>query len=184
MKSFLQKIVYIILIFKSPRNNLTLLMFNIKKYSGLYKILIFSKMPDLICCNKWTTPKRSQIWTRVLWIVFGRHHWEHFGKSFCPLECFWAILKDMFRVYLPAHLFSLFFFFLIFFFYFWLCWVFVAARGLSLAVASGCYSLLWCAGFSLRWLLLLQSTGSRCAGFSSCGSRALERRLSSCVARA
>ena len=31
------------------------------------------------------------------------------------------------------------------------------------------YSLLWCAGFSLRWLLLLQSTGSRCAGFSSCG---------------
>lgn len=45
MKSFLQKIVYIILVFKSPGNNLTLL-------SGLCKILIFSKMPDLICCNK------------------------------------------------------------------------------------------------------------------------------------
>ena len=27
---------------------------------------------------------------------------------------------------------------------------------------------MWCTGFSLRWLLLLQSTGSRCAGFSSC----------------
>ena len=39
------------------------------------------------------------------------------------------------------------------------------------------------AGFSLWWLLLLQSTGSRCAGFSSCGSRTLERRLSSCGAR-
>ena len=26
--------------------------------------------------------------------------------------------------------------------------------------------------FSLRWLLLLRSMGSRCAGFSSCGSRA------------
>ena len=27
-------------------------------------------------------------------------------------------------------------------------------------------------GFSLRWLLLLQRTGSRQAGFSSCGTRA------------
>ena len=25
-------------------------------------------------------------------------------------------------------------------------------------------------GFSSRWLLLLRSTGSRCAGFSSCGT--------------
>ena len=43
---------------------------------------------------------------------------------------------------------------------------------------------MWCAGFSLRWLLLLRSTGSRHTGFSRCGSRALERRLSSCGARA
>ena len=35
-----------------------------------------------------------------------------------------------------------------------------------------------CGGFSL------QSTGSRRSGFSSCGSRALEHRLSSCGARA
>ena len=49
----------------------------------------------------------------------------------------------------------------ILFFFFWLCWVFVAARGLSLVAASGGYSSLRCAGFSLRWLLLLQSTGSR-----------------------
>ena len=69
-------------------------------------------------------------------------------------------------------------------FYFWLCWVFVAVRGLSLVVASGGYSSLRCAGFSLRWLLLLQSTGSRRMGFSSCStwSRALERRPSSCGA--
>ena len=63
-----------------------------------------------------------------------------------------------------------FFFFLInLFIYFWLCWVFVAC-GLSLVAVSGGYPLLRCAGFSLRWLLLLQSTGSRCTGFSSCGS--------------
>ena len=38
-----------------------------------------------------------------------------------------------------------------------------------------------CTGFSLRWLLLLWSTGSRHTGFSSCGTRTLEHRLSSCV---
>ena len=55
--------------------------------------------------------------------------------------------------------------------------------GFSLVAASGGYSLLWCAGFSVRWLLLLLSTGwSR--GLSSCGSQALERRLSSCGTRA
>ena len=76
-----------------------------------------------------------------------------------------------------------FFFFFLKFIYFWLCWVFIAARGLSLVVASGGYSLLRCKGFSLWWLLLLQSTGSRRAGFNSCGLWALELRLSSCGAR-
>ena len=55
-------------------------------------------------------------------------------------------------------------------FYFWLHWVFVAACGLSLVVASRGYSSLQSTGFSLRWLLLLQSTGSRCVGFSSCST--------------
>ena len=68
------------------------------------------------------------------------------------------------------------------FIYFGLCWVFVAVRGLSLVAAGGGYYSLRCAGFSLRWLLLLRSTGSRRAGFSSCGWRTLERRLSSCGA--
>ena len=48
----------------------------------------------------------------------------------------------------------------------------------------GCVgSSLLCVGFSLWWLLLLQSMALGCEGFSSCGSRALERRLSSCGAR-
>ena len=45
-------------------------------------------------------------------------------------------------------------------------------------------SSLQCAGCSLWWLLLLRSTGSRHVGFGSCGSRALECRLSSYGARA
>ena len=58
----------------------------------------------------------------------------------------------------------------ILFIYFWLCWVFVAARMLSLVATSGGYSSLQCAGFSLWWLLLVRSTGSRRVGFSSCGT--------------
>ena len=53
-----------------------------------------------------------------------------------------------------------------------LLWAFVAARGLSLVAVSGGYFLLWCMGFSLWWLLLLWSMGSRHVGFCSCGSRA------------
>ena len=63
-----------------------------------------------------------------------------------------------------------FYLFIYLFIYFWLRWVFVAARGLSLVVVSGRYSSLRCAGFSLRWRLLLRSTGSRCMGFSSCST--------------
>ena len=80
---------------------------------------------------------------------------------------------------------------LILFIYFWLHWVFVAARWLSLVAESGGYSSLRCAGFSLRWLLLLRSMGSRAQAsvvvarrLSSCGSWALEHRLSSCGTQA
>ena len=50
------------------------------------------------------------------------------------------------------------------FIYVWLHWVFAAVLGLSLVAASRGYYSLWWAGFSLQWLLLLQSTGSRRAG--------------------
>ena len=71
-----------------------------------------------------------------------------------------------------------------FFFFFWLHWVFVAVCRLPLVAVSGGYFSWRCVGFSLRWLLLLWSTGSRHAVFSSCGSRALEHRLSSRSAQA
>ena len=79
-----------------------------------------------------------------------------------------------YEVYVNCCYFLLLFLFL--FIYFWLCWVFVAACRLSLVAASGGYPSLW-------WLLLLWSTGSRHAGFHSCGSQALECWLRSCGAR-
>ena len=63
--------------------------------------------------------------------------------------------------------------------------LFLAALGLRCCARafSSCgeqgYSSLWCTGFSLQWLLLLRSTGSRHAGFGSCGLRVLDYRLSS-----
>ena len=51
---------------------------------------------------------------------------------------------------------------------------------LLLGLSSSFHKLLWCARFSLQGLLLLRSTGSRHAGFSSCDSQALEHSLSSC----
>ena len=60
--------------------------------------------------------------------------------------------------------------------------VFVAVHGLFLVVASGGYSLLWCTGFSLCWLLFVVEHGLEVCGLSSCGLQALERRLSSCGA--
>ena len=44
--------------------------------------------------------------------------------------------------------------------HFWWWQAFTAVCGLSLAAVSGGYSALRCTGFSLRWRLLLQSTGS------------------------
>ena len=67
---------------------------------------------------------------------------------------YWSYDNSMLNFFLILLLFILFI-------YFWLRWVFAAVRGLFLAAVSGGYSSLWCAGFSLQWRLLLQSTGSR-----------------------
>ena len=59
--------------------------------------------------------------------------------------------------------------FLLFYKFIYFIYLFLAARGLSLVAVSQGYSSLRCAGFSLWWLLLLWSTGSRRPGFSGCG---------------
>ena len=55
-----------------------------------------------------------------------------------------------------------------FFLFFWLCRIFFAACEFSLVAESGGFSSLWCTGFSLQWLLLEWSTGSRHPDSSSC----------------
>ena len=82
---------------------------------------------------------------------------------------FWKSLK--WQYYIDFFLRGIFLFYINLFIYLWLHWVFIAVRSLSLAAVSGGYSSLRCVGFSLWWLLLLRSMGSRRAGFSSYGMR-------------
>ena len=63
-------------------------------------------------------------------------------------------------------------------FNFWLHRVFAAASGLSLVAASGGYSSLQSASFSLQWLLLWWSMSSGCRGFSGSGAWAQQPWLS------
>ena len=100
--------------------------------------------------------------------------WNHTGFSDRPLSLSNMHLKfvHIFSWFDSSFLFFFFNFLNFYLFYFCLCWVFAGVPRLSLFAASGGYSSLWCVGFSLRWLLLLRSTGSRHAGFSSCGTQA------------
>ena len=134
---------------------------------------------------------RKQI-SAFLRMGWGRE-WREGGRNYKEAQGnFWGDVHyldsgdDFTGVYICQNLSKLLtlMFFLYKFIYFWLYWVFVAARGLSLVATSGGYSSLFCVGFSLWWLPLLRSSGSRRADFSSCGTWALERRLSSCGARA
>ena len=101
------------------------------------------------------------------WVI--RVIWVTSVSTYSPLLMFPSQWRDTYQSN------TLFFFFLINLFiylFIWLRWVFVAVHGLSIVSASRGYSSLRCTGFSLQQLLLLWSTGSRCVGFSSCGSRA------------
>ena len=78
------------------------------------------------------------------------------------------------------------------FIYFWLHWVFVAARGLFSSRGERGAALHYgtqashCGGFSCcgAWGLGAWASVVVACGLSSCGSRAPERRFSSCGARA
>ena len=110
----------------------------------------------------------------------------------------WTIIIPILQIKkgkLRASFHSLFFFFLInLFIYFRCVGSLLLHHGLSLVAVSGGYFSLRCTGFSLRWLLLLRSTGARAVGtwaavvvargLSGCGSWALVCRPISCGARA
>ena len=118
--------------------------------TGILHTLVFSRFIHVAACIR----------TSFLFIPL-------YGYTRNPLTSVWTfglILHCSLLFFNFFIIIIIFCFLKIYFIYlFLLCWVFIAARVVSLVVASGGYSLLQCAGFSLR------STGSRHAGFSSCG---------------
>ena len=109
-------------------------------------------------------------------------YWRHFSNSICSLHVSVSLFGN-------SHNISKFFIIIVFvmvicdqwslmlpFFKNLFIYLVLTVLGLRccvrafLVVASGGYSWLQCVGFSLCWPLLLRSTGSRCAGFSSCGT--------------
>lgn len=93
----------------------------------------------------------------------SQHDWRQlpFQLTEHPLQ-----LVSLLMASLPSH--SVWnVFFKIYFIYFWLHGVFIAAQGLALVVVRRL-----CCLVSLRRFLWLWSTGSKRAGFRSCGTRA------------
>ena len=100
--------------------------------------------------------------------------------------CAYMCMHGYTHRYILIHIYIISFFSFVFFFLFGCIGSSLLSAGFLQLRRVGGYSSLWCVGFSLRWLLLLWSMGCRCTasvavarGLSSCGSWALERRLSS-----
>ena len=118
-----------------------------------------SGIPYASCCC-------SIIWLYVLYFWISLWFLSLFVPSFGWVFYWYGLF--------PVNLLTIILAFLMYLFFFNLSWVFVAACGLSLVVASGGYSLLRCAGFSLQWLLLLWTADSTDMSFNCCGMQALK----------
>ena len=131
-------------------------------------IPVFSRQGQGVLKRRHEVPSRSQRWVSLILTSIYLGFWF--------FQCLLKILSFLFfnLFYLFIYLLFIYFIYLFIYLFIYFIWVFVAPCGLSLVAESRGYSSLRCAGFSLQWLLLLRSTGSRCAGFSSCdtGSRA------------
>ena len=118
----------------------------------------------MFCLNFSKPSSISKLDSGSLWFGVSFSWWLVMLSYFCAFlkECLFPSFAELF---FKTSLFSFYFILFIYLFiYFWLCWVFVAARGLSLVVASGRHSSSWCRGLSLSRPLLLRSTGSRRTG--------------------
>ena len=118
--------------------------------------------------NRWNQWICYLIWPRGFTVVIKLRRWRDYpGATNVIIKVLISrgrrvgVREEIWKCYAAGFI---FFFFLNYylFIYFWLCWVFVSARGLPPAAASGGHSSSRCAG--LYRCLSLRSTGSRRAG--------------------
>ena len=139
---------------------------------------VYSPFSSYIACNCSPTHASYSEW------LYIQHSRDNLNFIVVVDQLSWLLLVSPFSgvpIWTVSCKVILFFFFLLsqrIHYFLKLINLFLAALGLccctrlSLVVVSGGYSSLQCADFSLQWLLLLQSMGSRHAGFSSCCTRA------------
>ena len=147
----------------------------------LYKLAGKGTMSFALCLPIWSISVRNR--AENMWILL-----TDWSKSFASSSS-----RNWFSIFSPSKWTSHWFFCLILFFGFGNHWLFFffwhlknffylflvalgfhCCAGFSLVAASRDYSWLRCAGVSLWWPVLLQSTGSRRADFSSCSSQPQE----------
>ena len=116
----------------------------------------------------WVFSNQNSYWLMWSWLLGMKTVFILFSEVFWEKKNVLVNLLYYFQLFLLLLL--LLNFIYLFIYLFRLRWVFVAVCRLSLVEASWGYSLLRRMGFSLRWLLVLRSTGSRHAGFSSCST--------------
>ena len=146
-------------------------------------VLVYQNGSNILCLLEWqaTLPVHRREHYLVQSSVSERLHSLLFSKHlniFFFGNCILILWQHSFK-----HPIS-FLFFLKKLINFWLRWVFVAARGLSLVAASGGLLSIVVRGLLIAVASLVAEHGLQVCGLGSCGSRALERRLSSCGARA
>ena len=96
--------------------------------------------------------------SRFIFLKSPSWRWVHANVFF-----FFFFFNDLGNFLSPP--FSFFYFLkIILFMYFWLCWVFIAVWAFLLSQQAESTLSFWCVGFSLQWLLLLQSSGSQVLG--------------------
>ena len=125
-----------------------------------HSVLVCSAVPG---CTSWLLP--SFIFPHSIPpFFFLSWHPSFLFCNFIIVECCFLAVNNSSRIMYQGHWIQLIVWFKKFLsIYLWLCWVFLAALTFSLVSASRGYSLVAVSG-----LLLLQNTGSRNAGFSSC----------------
>ena len=109
------------------------------------------------------TPYFSLLSPPTKWILMLLIHRVIFQRTWPRYSPIGQLLSSYADITLLYHDFAVYFdvSMWIFGFVFWLHWVFIAVQAFSLAAVSRGDSSLQCSGFSLPWLLLLQSKGSR-----------------------
>ena len=140
-----------------------------------HELIVFAAHAVVNPAFQCVLPSKQKVYRKVH-VLPGQRPLSNFSFSFNPRDrCFLIEIYFFSKTKVYLCIFLFYYCFLnkfIYLFIFGCIGSSLLCVDFSLVPESGSYSSLQCAGFSLQWLLLLQSMGSRHVGFSSCGTQA------------